>query len=107
MALLSVTGCHSAFVDATIENQSSSALNLVEVDYPSASFGLQTLAPAATYHYRFKIQGSGNVKLTFTDTQGKAHTSSGPELENGQEGALRITVDRDAAAHFDFILRGR
>jgi hypothetical protein len=63
------------------------------VDYPSAGFGTSTIAAHAQYHYRFKILGSGSVKLSFTDDAGKVHASSGPELDEGQEGSLAITVD--------------
>ena len=37
------SGCHSAFVETTIDNQSASAVRLVEVDYPSASFGVSSI----------------------------------------------------------------
>jgi hypothetical protein len=94
-------GCHSRLVEATIDNQTSSAMHLLEVDYPSASFGTQSLAAGAQYHYRFKIQGSGEVKISFTDALGKLHTSTGPALEDGQEGTLRITIDRQNAIHFE------
>jgi hypothetical protein len=93
LALAALAGCHSAFVLATIDNQSGSDLKLVEVDYPSASFGVETLAARDKYHYRFKIQGSGPVKIQFADNSGKLITSTGPQLEEGQEGKLLITVD--------------
>ena len=85
-------GCHSAFVRATIVNHGSQ-VRLMEVDYPSASFGTTNLAKDAEYHYRFKVQGSGTVKLDFVDAQGKAHHAVGPELDEGQEGTLVITID--------------
>jgi hypothetical protein len=88
-----LTGCHSTFVQATIVNHSGTPLRLVEVDYPSASFGTTNLNNAAEYHYRFKIQGSGTVKLNFVDATGKAHHAVGPELDEGQEGTLLVTID--------------
>ncbi len=77
---------------ATIVNRGTQ-VRLVEVDYPSASFGTTKLESGAEYHYRFKVQGSGTVKMDFVDAQGKAHHAVGPELDEGQEGTLVITID--------------
>ena len=66
-AVLGLAGCHSAFIEATVSNRSAKAISLVEVDYPSASFGTQTLEPGQDFHYRFKVLGSGDVVLVFTD----------------------------------------
>lgn len=86
-------GCRSAFVSATITNNSAAQVNLIEVDYPSASFGVGSLAAGAQFHYRFKILGSGPVKLQYTDVSGKEHTATGPDLQEGQQGSLRIDID--------------
>lgn len=91
--LLSVIGCHSALVDTTVQNHSGAPLSLLEVDYPSASFGTQNLADGADFHYRFKVLGSGPLKLTYTDTARHDHSSAGPTLQEGSEGLLTITVD--------------
>lgn len=95
-----VSGCHSRFVEATLDNRSSHPLHNVEIDYPSAGFGTSTVAANSSYHYRFKILGSGSVKLSFEDVSGKTHSFSGPELDEGQEGSLHITVDD--AGHVDW-----
>lgn len=90
---LTLGGCHSAFVETNIQNRSGIPLQLLEVDYPSASFGAAALAPNATFQYRFKIQGSGNLKLSYADPAGKLHHFTGPELKEGQEGKLVITIN--------------
>lgn len=95
--LLSISGCHSAFVNAQVINQSGQALRLIEVDYPSASFGTEDLAAGATFKYRFKILGSGATKLSWTDSHEKDHTSPGPTLHEGQEGTLTVTIGPDTA----------
>jgi hypothetical protein len=87
-----ITGCHSAYIDATISNRSGKPINLVELDYPSASFGTQTLAPGGDFHYRFKVLGSGDLKLIYTDTAHLEHDISGPHLGEGDEGPLAVTV---------------
>lgn len=90
--LLPVAGCHSAYVEATLRNRSAAPVSLVELDYPSASFGTQSLAPGADFRYRFKVLGSGEVKLLFTDSARKEHTASGPPLSEGDEGPLTATI---------------
>jgi hypothetical protein len=89
---LGLAGCHSAFVETTIDNQGESLVRLVEVDYPSASFGVGSIAGHSQFHYRFKIQGSGPLKIEFTDAAGKVHDSDGPQLNQGQEGDLSIVI---------------
>jgi hypothetical protein len=89
---LSLTGCHSAYIAATVSNRTDKPVSLIQVDYPSASFGTQTLAPGQDFHYRFKVLGSGPVKLTYTDTSEHETKSTGPELREGDEGALQMLV---------------
>jgi hypothetical protein len=90
---LLLAGCHSRYVETTVENRGAAPLQMIEVDYPSASFGVGSLAAGGQFHYRFKIQGSGTLKLQFTDPQGQAHSLDGPELSEGQEGRLTIAID--------------
>ena len=97
-AVLILTGCHSAYIDATISNRTDKPLNLVELDYPSASFGTQTLASGGDFHYRFKILGSGKLKLIYTDPVNLEHNIPGPELVEGEEGALTVTVQTTGVA---------
>ena len=96
--LLSLVGCHSAFIDATIQNRTDQTLSPVELDYPSASLGTPTLAPGADFHYRFKIQGSGNLKLIYTDAAHADHTFNGPKFNEGDEGSLIVTIAASGVA---------
>ncbi len=95
LCLFAVTGCRSPYVVATVSNDTAAPVSLVEVDYPSASFGIQSLAPGGDLHYRFKVLGSGPLKLTYTGPQGKEQTSKGPYLREGVEGPLTITIASD------------
>ena len=90
--LLAIAGCHSPYVAATISNRTSQPLTLIEVDYPSASFGTENLAPGTDFHYRFKVLGSGSMKLLYTDSDHHDHKADGPSLKEGAEGSLVITV---------------
>lgn len=93
IAVLPMSGCRSAYIETTLRNGGGSAIRLIEVDYPSASFGTQTLGPHAIYHYRFKVQGSGPVTLSYTGADNKSHSQNGPTLSEGQQGTLVIAVD--------------
>ena len=101
-SLLLTTGCHSAYIEATIKNSTGSPVSLVEVDYPSASFGRTTLAADAEYNYRFKILGSGPTKVLWTDSTHHEHSVNGPPLHEGQEGKLTITLT-SATATWDLV----
>jgi hypothetical protein len=92
---LVLTGCHSAFVTATIQNRTSQPLQLIEVSYPSASFGTQSLAPGDDFHYRFKVIGEDRIKLTYTDAMHQEQKSEGPFLKEGAEGPITIVVASD------------
>ncbi|MEA2540891.1 MAG: hypothetical protein QOH35_2257, partial [Acidobacteriaceae bacterium] len=70
---LGLAGCRSRFVEVTIVNQGPTA-RVMEFDYPSASFGANSLATGANYRYRFKVQGSGPLSLQYEDGTGKIHT---------------------------------
>jgi hypothetical protein len=83
-------------VETVIMNHTGKTAHLVEVDYPGGSFGTQQIAKDATYHYRFKVlEDAGPVKITYTGSDGKSHTATGPVLESGQRGRLTITMDAD------------
>ena len=90
--LIPTIGCHSPYVATTVSNQTSQPIELLEVDYPSASFGTQNLAPGADFHYRFKVLGSGSMKLLYTDSAHQDHKSDGPFLKEGAEGPLTILI---------------
>lgn len=93
--LVCIAGCHSPYVEATISNRTSEPLQLIEVDYPSASFGTQTLAPGRDFRYRFKVLGEGKIKLTYTDASNHEHKLEGPNLKEGAEGPLAIIIASD------------
>jgi hypothetical protein len=92
---LSLTGCHSAYIEATVSNRTATPITLIEVAYPSASFGTQNLAPGADFHYRFKVLGSGPMKLTYTDSDRNERSSPGLSLHEGTEGPLTILIAPD------------
>jgi hypothetical protein len=96
--LVALAGCRSPYVEADVINATNAPVTLVEVDYPSASFGVGSLAAGATYHYRFKILGSGPTKVLWTDAQRHDHSMAGPQLHEGQAGTLKVSLESSTAA---------
>jgi hypothetical protein len=99
-ALTASTGCHSYHVDTTVENRTGAAIQLLEVDYPSASFGADTLAAGAVFHYRIQLQGSGPLKVQYTTGDGRSAQMTGPTLTERQEGKLQIVLLPGSKAEF-------
>lgn len=92
LAPLLLSGCRSAWIQTDIVNQQDKPVNLVIVNYPGGSFGVQSIAPHATFHYRFHLLGSDKVTLDFTDAAYHDRKSTGPELKKGQAGTFRIEI---------------
>ena len=103
-AILLLTGCHSRYITATVINRTGEPLSPVEVDYPSASFGINSLAAGASYSYRFKIIGNGPTAVLWTDSAHRDHRNPGPSLHEGDEGTLAITVGPGPTPAFDLRL---
>jgi hypothetical protein len=98
--LLTVIACHSYHIDTTIENRTGAAVQILEVDYPSASFGVDSIASGAVYHYRFQVRGSGPLKITYTGADNKQVQIAGPTLVERQQGRLKIVLLPAGKAQF-------
>ena len=90
--MVAATGCHSYHVETTVENRTGGAIQLLEVDYPSASFGANRLAAGAEFHYRIQLRGSGPVKVQYTAADGRQIQIEGPVLAEPEEGRLEIAL---------------
>lgn len=100
VALFAASGCHSAHVEVTVENHTGAPVRLLEVDYPSASFGADSLAPEAVMHYRIQLQGSGPLKVQYTAADNHQRQIQGPNMSQGQEGKIEILLE--PAGKIDF-----
>jgi hypothetical protein len=99
-ALMILTGCHSAHVEVAVENRTGAPIRLLEVDYPNASFGSDSLAANATMHYRIQVQGHGPVKVQYTAGDGRQPQIEGPLLAERQEGTLQIMLLPEGKVEF-------
>jgi hypothetical protein len=98
--LLAAVGCKSFWVEADIENQTGQPIHELEVDYPTASFGTNALAPDASMHYRFKIRGNGPVQVVYTLGDGTTVHAQGLNLFEQQQGRLTIRLLPHGKAEF-------
>ncbi len=99
LILLAVAaGCRSRVINVRLINTSAQPVSTVIVDYPSATFGVNSLAPGKTFQYVIKPTDHGPVKIQFTDAQGGNHSFSGPTVEKGQEGSIEIRITQDSAS---------
>ncbi|MGD0681825.1 MAG: hypothetical protein ABR990_07210 [Terracidiphilus sp.] len=99
-ALIAMAGCHSYHIETTVENRTGGPIRLLEVDYPSASFGVNSLAAGAEYHYRIQLRGSGPINVQYTGGAGRKALVEGPMLFERQEGRLEIVLLPGGKAEF-------
>ena len=97
---LAVAGCKSYWVTAEVVNETGQPIRELEVAYPTASFGANSLAPGATMHYRLQVRGSGPMKVDYTTPDGKTQHVEGTTLSEHQQGAVTIRLLPDGKAEF-------
>lgn len=99
-ACIAMGACHSYHIEATVKNDTGGSISLLEVDYPSASFGADTVTAGDTFHHRIQTRGNGALKVQYTDAAGKQVQITGPTLYEGQEGSLEIDLLANGKAEF-------
>jgi len=99
-SLAMLAACHSYHVDVTVENHTGGAIDQLEIDYPSASFGANSIAPGAALHYRIQLRGSGPLTAQYRTPDGKTVHVDGPTVSEGQEGQLEIVFTPQGKADF-------
>ena len=94
---LSLTGCRARVVKISLTNISTQPIKTIIVDYPSATFGKDTLAPGETYFSLIKPLDHGPIKVRFTDAQGGNHTYESISLQQGDDGSVNIKLTQASA----------
>ena len=97
LIVAAVVSCRSRVVEVNLINTSSQPVSLVVIDYPGATFGVNTLNAGATYRYAIKPQGTGPLKVQFADAEGHSHNYTGPALHKNDEGAVTVKLTQDGA----------
>ncbi|MGA2887056.1 MAG: hypothetical protein ABSE51_03330 [Terracidiphilus sp.] len=93
-------GCHSYHIETTVENRTGGAIRLLEVDYPSASFGANSLGAGEDFHYRIQLRGSGPLKVQYIGSDRRQVQADGPTVAERQEGQIKIVLLPEGRAEF-------
>jgi hypothetical protein len=100
LCLYAISGCHSDHIEATVQNHTGGTITLLEVDYPSASFGADTLAADGVFRHRIQTRGSGQISVQYAAEGGRAVQIKGPTLYEGQDGSIEIDLQPGGKAAF-------
>ncbi len=95
-----LAGCRAHMVTIKLVNTSAEPISTIIVDYPSATFGKDRLAPGETFSSSVKFIDTGLLKVQFTDVKGGNHTYSGPTLYRDAEGTVEVRLDQNNASAF-------
>jgi hypothetical protein len=95
--VIAMAGCRARVVKIILTNTSAEPIKTIIVDYPTATFGKDTLAPHETYFSLVKPVDKGRIKVHFTDAQGTTHTYESISLEPGDDGWVNIKLTQTSA----------
>ncbi|HET9365265.1 MAG TPA: hypothetical protein VFP71_09690 [Candidatus Angelobacter sp.] len=99
IALLAVSmlaGCRNHMVTIRLINTSAEPLSTIIVDYPSATFGKDKLAPGETFSSSVKFIDTDKLKVQFTDAKGANHTFTGPVMPQDAQGSVDLKFDQNS-----------
>ena len=97
LLVLLLTACRAHMLSIRLVNTSSAPISTIIVDYPTATFGKDKLAPGETFSSWVKITDSGPLKLQFTDAKGAIHTYTGLPLHPNEEGSIEVKLAQESA----------
>jgi hypothetical protein len=92
-----LAGCRAHMVSVRLINTSAEPISTIIVDYPSATFGKDKLAPGETFSSPVKLIDTGPIKVQFTDAKGANHSYTGPIVHQNAEGLIDIKLDQKNA----------
>lgn len=109
-ASLLCLGCHSYHIDTVVQNRTGAAIQLLEVSYPSASFGADSVPSGGDFHYRIQLRGIGPLRVQYTagaSRQGQLVQIEGPTVSERQEGQIEVVLMPGGKADFHLHLSPR
>ena len=92
--LIALVGCRAHVVKVNLINTSTDVVKTIIVDYPTATFGKDKLAPGETFSYSIKPLETGMMKVQFTDAQGGIHDYTGTALHKNDDGVLMVNISQ-------------
>lgn len=98
LALFLLFACSTSHViKVNVINSSPDKLSNIIIDYPSATFGIPTLATGKNFQYAIKVTENGALKIEFVDAGGKTQRFSGPAVRKDDDGTMEIRLTQDNA----------
>ena len=95
------SACHSYHIDATVENHTGAPIQLLEVDYPSASFGVGFVGrQLPTSITGFRSAAVASSKSRTPRQTARRSRSPAPHWQNGSKGTLEIVLEPGGKAEF-------
>jgi hypothetical protein len=94
ITLAALTGCRAHVVKVNLKNVSAETVKTIIVDYPTATFGKDKLAPGEIFSYSIKPLETGLIRIQFTDAQGSIHTYNGSQLHKNDEGSIEVDISQ-------------
>ena len=95
--VIAMAGCRAHVVKISLTNTSAEPIKTIIVDYPTATFGKDTLEPRETYFSLVKPVDKGPITVRFTDAQGVSHTCKSASLQPGDDGWVSIKLTQTSA----------
>ncbi len=100
LAAVPLAACHSSQLNVTVENRTGNTIRLLEVDYPNASFGSDTMSGGAVINTHIQITGKGPISVQYTSGEGHSVQNKGPQVADHEEGNLDILLLPGGKAEF-------
>jgi hypothetical protein len=97
LAVALLAGCRSHMATIRLSNSSAEPISTIIVDYPSATFGKDKLAPHETFSSSVKVTDTGALKVQFTDAKGVHHSYTGPVLHPNAGNDIEIRLTQESA----------
>ena len=98
LLFFAVNGCtHSHVIQVTVTNTSNEKISNIAIEYPEASFGINSLDPGKSYAYKIKPTSTGPLKIAFLNSHAQDRVSAGPVVRKNDEGSIEIKVTQDGA----------
>jgi len=98
VVLLAVSACnHSHVIQVNVTNASNEKVSTVVIDYPEATFGINSLEPGKSFQYKIKPTANGALKIAFRNARGMSREAAGPVVNKNDEGTIEIKLTQDSA----------
>jgi hypothetical protein len=97
LAVAMLAGCRGRMTTIRLTNSSAGLISTIIVDYPSATFGKDRLAPGEVFSSSVKVTDTGPLTVQFSDAKGAHHKYTGPILRPDIQKDIEIKLTQENA----------